>query len=350
MLTRKLTLALGLLGSSCGAPPRVAEPAAAWSSPAVVTQAPGPGIAAATTATLPEVAASTCSRPAGPVPVELPARLTMGDFWTALAEQVDGLDTSALGPSFEAFAANHRADASSGALRRDFTRLWAVFEATRDGGWWRLRWNVTDQEPSSVQIWKAWMRSPPTQSFATASAVAECDEITALFSVTARRLGVRGVGLFYPTWNHVIAGWAPVGVDQQERGGVVLIPTTQIFQGCPATFDQTSFKPPKQVYEFPRVDVKDGVELPASLAAFLLEQVRAYGEATPALLSLIRAKRAELLGSSLGDCHDYRRGLQREVAQNLSCADRRALRHLATVELNRSDLTEADALAFLGER
>lgn len=129
----------------------------------------------------------------------------------------------------------------------------------------------------------------------------------------------------------------------------MLIPTTQIFQGCEATFDQTSFKPPKQVYEFPRIDVKDGVELPASLAAFLLEQVRAYGEATPALLALIRAKRADLLGSSLGDCHDYRRRLQGEVAQNLSCADRRALRHLATVELNRADLTEADALAFLGE-
>lgn len=272
----------------------------------------------------------------------------MGDFWAALAEQVDGLDTSALTASFEAFAANHNADASSTELRRDFARLWAIFEATRDGGWWRLRWNVTDQEPSSIQIWKAWMRSPPTQSFATPSAVAECDEITALFSVTARRLGVRGVGLFYPTWNHVIAGWAPVGVDQRERGGVVLIPTTQIFQGCPATFDQTSFKPPKQVYEFPRIDVKDGVELPAALAAFLLDQVRAYGEASPGLLALIRAKRADLLQSSLGNCDEYRRQLQAESAQNLSCADRRALRHLATVELDRPDLSEADALAFLG--
>jgi hypothetical protein len=282
----------------------------------------------------------------------------MGDFWKALATQIDGLDTSALSSSFEAFAANHRASATSTELRRDFTRLWAVFEATRDGGWWRLRWNITDQEPSSIQIWKAWMRSPPTPSgagagggeFATPSAVAECDEISALFSVTARRLGVRGVGLFYPTWNHVIAGWAPAGVDQRERGGVVLIPTTQIFQGCQATFDQTSFRPPKQVYEFPRIDVKDNVELPTPLAAFLLEQVRAYGEATPGLLALIRAKRAELLQSSLGDCADYRRHLQREIAENLSCADRRALRHLATVELNRPDLGEADALAFLGER
>jgi hypothetical protein len=244
--------------------------------------------------------------------------------------------------------AHHHADAGSANLRRDFTRLWALFEATRDGGWWRLRWNVTDQEPSSLQIWKAWLRSPLTAGFATPSAVAECDEITALFSVAARRVGVRGVGLFYPTWNHVIAGWAPAGFEPENRGEVVLIPTTQIFQGCSATFDQTSFRPPKYVYEFPRTDVKDDVELPVPLAAFLLEQVRAYGEATPALLALIRAKRADLLVSSLGDCDDYRRHLKREVARNLTCADRRALRHLADVELDRSDFSEADALAFLG--
>ena len=187
------------------------------------------------------------------------------------------------------------------------------------------------------------------QSFATPSAVAECDEITALFSVTARRLGVRGVGLFYPTWNHVIAGWAPEGLDQTKRGNVVLIPTTQIFLGCQDTFDRTSFKPPKQVYEFPRYDVKDDVEMPASLAAFLLEQVRAYGEASPPLLALIRTKRAELLRSSLGDCAAYRRRVQEEVAGHLSCADRRALRHLAGVELGRPELSEAAALSYLGE-
>lgn len=291
----------------------------------------------------------TCTQGAGPAAVTLPVRVTFGDFWAALSKQIDGLDTAALGPSFEAFAAHHGADAASPKLRQDFTRLWALFEATRDGGWWRLRWQVTDQEPTSQQIWKAWQRSLPTQSFATASAVAECDEITALFSVSARRLGVRGVGLFYPTWNHVIAGWAPEGVDQRERGGVVLIPTTQIFQGCPATFDQTSFKPPKQVYEFPKVDVKDSAEIPPALAAFLLEQVRAYGEASPALLALIRTKRGELLQSSLGDCADYRRQLQRDVAQNLTCADRRALRHLAHVELHKPDFVEENALAFLGE-
>ena len=274
MLMPRLTLGVALLAAGCGR--SGAEPATAPHAQAMRTSVPLLALAT----DVPAAGASHEACPeGGPAPVALPARVTFGDFWAALATQIEALDTAALGPSFEAFAEHHGADASSTKLRQDFTRLWALFEATRDGGWWRLRWQVTDQEPTSQQIWKAWQRSPPSQSFATASAVAECDEITALFSVTARRLGVRGVGLFYPTWNHVIAGWAPEGVDQRERGGVVLIPTTQIFQGCPATFDQTSFKPPKHVYEFPKVDVKDSAEIPPPLAAFLLEQVRAYGEA-----------------------------------------------------------------------
>jgi hypothetical protein len=289
-----------------------------------------------------------CAKSSAPEPVELPERVTMGEFWRALSAQIAQLDTAALRSGFEAFAAQHAVDPSSPALFGDFAKLWVVFEATRDGGWWRLRWDITDQEPSSVKIWKAWFRTPPPeQSFAAASAVAECDEITALFSVTARRLGVRGVGLFYPTWNHVIAGWSPPAFAEQSVKDVVLIPTTQIFQGCPSTFDRTTFKPPRQVYEFPRVDIKDDVEMPAALAAFLLEQVRAYGEATPALLALIRAKRADLLQSSLGDCSGYRRELVSELRASLTCADKSALRHLATRELGRPGLSEEQTLSFL---
>lgn len=272
--------------------------------------------------------------------------MTFGDFWAALTSQIDRLDTSALRDGFEAFAARHGVDPSTPGLWQDFTRLWVLFEATRDGGWWRLRWDITDQEPTSVVIWKAWMRSPPVHAFATESAVAECDEITALLSVSARRLGVRGVGLFYPTWNHVIAGWAPTALAKQPQN-VVLIPTTQIYQGCPSTFDDTSFKVPKHVYEFPKVDMRDGTEMPSSLATFLLEQVRAYGEATPDLLALIRAKRADLLGSSLGDCDAYRQKISSELRPSLSCADRRALRHLAQSELGNRELDDGAVMDFL---
>jgi hypothetical protein len=294
-------------------------------------------------------AEQSCREHAGPEAVVLPARVTLGDFWQALAAQVTLLDTSALEGAFEAFAARHALDPETPGLRQDFTRLWVAFEATRDGGWWRLRWDITDQEPSSSKIWKHWRRSPPQSDFAAPSAVAECDEITALFSVAARRLGVRGVGLHYPTWNHVIAGWTPAGLAQRGGARVVLIPTTQIFQGCESTFDQTSFAVPKQVYEYPRYDVHDGTEIPAGLAAFLLEQVRAYGEASPTLLALIRAKRAALLRSSLGNCDDYRKKLVAELAGGLGCADRRALQHLATEELHDASLTSDAVLAWLAE-
>jgi hypothetical protein len=248
----------------------------------------------------------------------LPERVTLGTLWQAVAAQVELLDTTALAGSYAA-----------------------------DGGWWRLRWAVTDQEPRTHEIWKAWRRSPPTAQFDGASAVAECDEITALFSVAARRLGVRGVGLFYPTWNHVIAGWMPEALSKRESGKVVLVPTTQIFLSCESTFDQTSFRTPKQVYEYPLRDTPDDTELPPELAAFLLEQVRAYGEASPDLLALIRTKRAELLGSSVHDCGAYRAQLAAQLEPRLTCADRRALQHLAETELARPTATETETLAWL---
>ena len=289
----------------------------------------------------------SCRGHDGPKAVALPARVTFGDFWQALAAQVALLDTSALEAAFEAFAARHELNPETPGLRQDFMRLWVAFEATRDGGWWRLRWSITDQEPSSTKIWNDWRRAPPQSAFALPSAVAECDEISALFSVTARRLGVRGVGLFYPTWNHVIAGWTPTALSEQSDAPVVLIPTTQIFQGCEATFDQTSFAAPKRVYEYPRYDVRDSTEIPTELAAFLLEQVRAYGEASPRLLGLIRAKRAALLRSSLGQCDDYRKKLAAELIGDLGCADQRALQHLADEELHDPSLKNDAVLSWL---
>lgn len=346
MLKRQVTVILALLELAACEPKSVASKA---QQPQAAAAARLELVAPALAEPLLSEASDPCADSALPEAVALPEPLTMGEFWQALSAQIARLDTTALRGGFAAFATQHGVDASSAALFHDFTKLWVVFEATRDGGWWRLRWDITDQEPSSVKIWKAWFRSPPPQqSFAAASAVAECDEITALFSVTARRLGVRGVGLFYPTWNHVIAGWSPPAFAEQSVKDVVLIPTTQIYQGCPSTFDRTTFKPPRQVYEFPRVDIKDGVQMPPALATFLLEQVRAYGEASPALLALIRAKRADLLRSSLGDCSAYRADLVGELRPSLSCADQRALRHLAARELGRPAATEQETLTFLG--
>ncbi len=330
-----LVLAASILG--CGASGRGSADALT----------PAAGRPASDSSDSPAQEEQSCRGHTGPQAVALPARVTLGDFWQALAAQVALLDTSALEGTFESFAARHELDPETPGLREDFMRLWVAFEATRDGGWWRLRWDITDQEPSSTKIWKEWRRSPPQSAFAAPSTVAECDEITALFSVTARRLGVRGVGLFYPTWNHVIAGWTPAAVGERSGARVVLIPTTQIFQGCEATFDQTSFAAPKRVHEYPRYDVRDSTEIPGELAEFLLEQVRAYGEASPTLLALIRAKRAALLRSSLGNCDDYRKRLAAELPRRLGCPDQSALQHLATDELHEPSLTSDAVLSWL---
>lgn len=338
----QLALAAGLFAlvacSSGGSrPSRIAAPVKPPSAP--VTTTPSSPAAAP--------APDECAAHPPPAAVALPERVTLGLFWQAMAAQVEVLDTSSLEESYAAFAARHQVDPRTPGLRRDFERLWSAFEATRDGGWWRLRWAVTDQEPRTHEIWKAWRRSPPDAKFDAASAIAECDEISALFSVAARRLGVRGVGLFYPTWNHVIAGWMPEALVERGAGAVVLVPTTQIFLSCESTFDQTSFRTPKRVYEYPLRDTPDDTELSPELAAFLLAQVRAYGEATPELLALIRSKRAELLRSSLGDCSAYRARLAAEIEPRLTCADSRALRHLARQELAQPELSDLELLRWL---
>lgn len=114
------------------------------------------------------------------------------------------------------------------------------------------------------------------------------------------------------------------------------------------TFDETTFKTPKHVYEFPKTDVKDATPMPPKLAAFLLEQVRVYGEASPELLGLIRAKRATQYPSSMGSCNDYRRELATGLRAALTCADRRALRHLAIEELGQPNADSDAVLGWLG--
>lgn len=80
----------------------------------------------------------------------------------------------------------------------DFVRVRTMFEATRSGGLWRLRWDITHQKPNSTRIWTQWQRLRHADPLARpdASAVAECDELSALLAYCCRQLGVRGIGLF----------------------------------------------------------------------------------------------------------------------------------------------------------
>lgn len=121
----------------------------------------------------------------------------------------------------------------------EYSRVRLAFETTRDGGLWGLRWAVTNQDPTERFIWAsllAWHGAEVT-------AVAECDELSAMFASLARAMGVRDVGLFWPTWNHTVAVWTTPG----EAGNVrVVVPTSQIFLAAGETLGTNGFDPSTQ--------------------------------------------------------------------------------------------------------
>jgi len=54
-----------------------------------------------------------------------------------------------------------------------------LFQAARDAGFWNMPWNITDQPPNSDRVWRQW-RSVNAPSFIAPTAIAECDELSAL--------------------------------------------------------------------------------------------------------------------------------------------------------------------------
>jgi len=272
---------------------------------------------------------------------------TFLEFTRALAEQLDQLDLGAVRAAYQTFTQQRGLDSETPGLFTEYARLRILFEATRDGGYWRLRWDITNQEPSAAKIWRAWQDQPLVETFGHALATAECDELSALYALLARRIGVKRVGLFYPTWNHTIAAWAP-SESRRSKHRLVLVPTTQIFLGCSDTFDTTAFKTQMTSIEpYPRWDIRDSSPIPSDTARFLLEQIRVYGPASLDLQALLRARRARELKSSVGKCAGYRADLGKRLDGRLGCADRRALRYFAVRELQRPAMSDNEVLQFL---
>jgi hypothetical protein len=272
--------------------------------------------------------------------------VTFHDFTAAFGQQLDQLDATPVRDAFQSFARERGLDPDAPGLFVNYARLRILFEAVRDGGYWRLRWDITNQEPSAVGIWHAWQKQPLDETFGHAMATAECDEISALYALLARRIGVDRVGLFYPTWNHTIAAWTCGDVRHKHR--LVLVPTTQIFLGCNETFDTTAFKTQMTSIEpYPRWDIRDDSPIPRNVAKFLLDQVRVFGPTSLELQALLRARRAYALKSSVGKCSEYRAELGQWLRGKLTCADRRALRYFAAHELQRPDMSDAQLLEFL---
>jgi hypothetical protein len=184
-------------------------------------------------------------------------------------------------------------------LYRDYVRVKLAFEATRDGGLWNLRWDITNEKPNSEQIWAQWAKlDAATELEGSATATAECDELSALFAFVARGLGVDRIGLFWPTWNHVVAVWTVDGRDDSPVR--VVVPTSQIFLGARDTLGTDGFNPWKQktIFTYKRRDVRKSHRVPVKLARFFVRRAREHAHRPQSQLQTLRNDRSALLGGS----------------------------------------------------
>jgi hypothetical protein len=169
----------------------------------------------------------------------------------------------------------------------DYVLAHLFYEATRDAGYWNMHWTITDQPPNSDRIWSQW-KSVKAPSPLAPTAIAECDELSALYAFLVERAGVKTVGLFWPAANHTVAVW----VLHPSTGPIVrvVVPTSQIFLDESDDFGTQKFDPWRQktIYEYTRRDVSDSFQLPKPLFDFFLQQVDKYGGASDATLQRLR--------------------------------------------------------------
>ena len=255
-------------------------------------------------------------------PATASAATTVDSLIAQLESLVD--EVAASGPTragYDAFVARNGL-ADSDALYRDFVRVKIAFEATRAGGLWAIQWSITDREPESDAIWATWQSidgGRPKQP----TAVAECDELSALFAFVVRGMGVDHVGLFWPVWNHVVAVWTVK--DASGTPVRVVVPTSQIFLGPEETFDTHGFDPSTQktIYTYTRDDIDGSAELSGPLAQWFVAQVRAYAPASTQTLQTIRNLR-EMRLAGLADRGDIERFARSRVDTESGPAEDRA--------------------------
>jgi hypothetical protein len=218
-----------------------------------------------------------------PVPA---ADTTLAQLIVAIRAKAKTLESSAgTREGFQSFTSHFKLQEGTVSFS-DYVVARLLFEATRDAGFWNLHWLITDRPPNSDNIWRQW-KTVNTPSPLAPTAIAECDELSALFAFMAGRAGVRGLGLFYPTANHTVAAW----VLQQPAGPVrVVIPTSQIFLNESDYWGTKKFDPWRQkvIYEYVRRDVPDSFEIPKPLFEFFLRQADKYAGASDATLQMLR--------------------------------------------------------------
>jgi hypothetical protein len=220
-------------------------------------------------------------------PVSSPSGTNLAQLVSMIHLKAEALaSSSGMRAGFRSFTSAHGLSPDS--IRySDYVVVRLLFEATRDAGFWNVHWTITNQPPNSDNVWRQWkISSKPSPLSPTASA--ECDELSALYAFLVEREGVKGVGLFWPYWNHTVAVW----VLRPATGPVirVVVPTSQIFLEETDSFDTRKFNPwsQKTIYEYTRRDVPDSSEVPKPLFDFFLRQTDKYAGASDATLQQIR--------------------------------------------------------------
>jgi hypothetical protein len=256
--------------------------------------------------------------------------IQLSQVLSALREKSKALEsTPGMRHGFESFTAAHNLPSES--IRySEYVLVRLLFEATRDAGFWNMHWNITDQPPNSDRIWRQW-KGVANPSFRAPTAIAECDELSALFAFLVERAGVKNVGLFWPYANHTVAVWTlhPAGRPAIR----VVVPTSQIFLTETDTFDTQKFDPWRQktIYEYTRRDVADSFELPKPLGDFFLQQVDKYGGATESTLQQVRYLRDAVFVGSLSSEQAAREALRlRSSLPSLPAEDSTAFQYFAS--------------------
>jgi len=223
-----------------------------------------------------------------PTPARPPSSSTsLASFVAAIHGKARALENSnGMRLGFQSFTAAYKLSPET-TNYSDYVIVRLLFEATRDAGFWNLHWTITDKPPNSDEIWRQW-KTARLSSISEPTASAECDELSALYAFLVSRAGVRGVGLFWPTFNHTVAVW----VLQPPKGTAVrvVVPTSQIFLDETDSFGTRKFDPwrQKSIHEYARRDVADTFEFPKPLYDFFLLQVDKYAGATDSTLQRIR--------------------------------------------------------------
>ncbi|MFD0726000.1 hypothetical protein ACFQ0E_10360 [Lysobacter brunescens] len=250
-------------------------------------------------------AAAVAARPAAPAafdPFPDREKVPVRDLFAALSREADRLSTSQLvRDEYQRLIQAHGLPDDS-TLFPDYLRVRIAFEATRAGGLWGLQWRVTDQLPQSDRIWAQWdaLVLPADGALPPSTAIAECDELSALFAVVAHGMGLSSrsrVGLFWPTSTHTVAVWtiqpAPAGSGNMPAEVRIVVPTSQIFLDGAQSLGTRGFDPWTQpkVFPYARRDIAEDHPLPAALARYFVQQVRRHASDPQGLLQTARNRR-----------------------------------------------------------